>query len=113
MIRDKSSREEAIESVLAGLQALILMSAKRAAGEQYSPSSDPDASDDLIADRKIDMAKLRSLRVQFENLATGVIENPRCWAVQTFFSSQREADEALKELSERFPQAFVSSREIW
>jgi hypothetical protein len=66
------SRDEAIEQVLAGLSFLIMHNATCAAREQYAPQCNPDSSDDEIKERKEFVAKLRELRIEFENVVTGL-----------------------------------------
>lgn len=67
------TQAEAIESVLAGLQALIVSNLKGVAQEQYFPCSNPDDMDDRIAQGKQRATQLRAIRNDFENLITGVL----------------------------------------
>lgn len=117
MARDAMSREEAAASVLEGLQAMILLTARRAAGEQYAPSPDPDGSDDQIKWRKREMEELRRLRTRFEEIATGVLVDEPVWEVSVLFKDRAMAAEfsakllngEAKELCER-PAPFVTMR---
>lgn len=70
---DIGSRAQAIDGVLSGLQFLILAAAKTAASEQEHPSADADKSDDEIRRCQKEVAQLRGIRSEFEQLVTGVI----------------------------------------
>jgi hypothetical protein len=65
--------EEAIDNVVEGLCYLILNHAKCCAAEQYYPTRTADDSDDYIRDHSEWINKLRVIREQFEDLATGFI----------------------------------------
>ncbi len=74
MAKDKiETREEAIDGVLEGIQWLIKHHATAAAREQYVPSQNPDASDDEIKENKRWVERLRTLRLDFEDLVTGLL----------------------------------------
>lgn len=66
-------KDVAINSVIEGLNYLILSHAKTAACEQDAPRANADMSDEIIKRNKEDLAKLRTLREQFENIVTGVL----------------------------------------
>lgn len=68
------TRQEAISKVLDGLQWLIVHHANATAREQYMPHESPDASDDYIKENKEWVDHLRKIRLQFEDLVTGLIE---------------------------------------
>jgi len=68
-----NTRNEAIASVIEGLCFLIVNHATCAASEQWSPSRTPDDSDDYIRGHSEWVNKLRRIREDFENLATGFI----------------------------------------
>ena len=68
------TRQEAVEQVLSGLQALIMMGAAAAASEQYAPThANPDDMDDAIKAGRESMLAFRRIREEFENLVTGII----------------------------------------
>ncbi len=68
-----TNSQEAIASVIDGLCFLIINHAKCAASEQWSPRRTSDDSDDYIRDHSEWIGKLRKIREDFENLATGFI----------------------------------------
>lgn len=61
-------RDEAIQSVLSGLQRLIVIGKNATTARAYSPSCNPDNDDDIINEGKKQVAKLRDIRQQFEDL---------------------------------------------
>jgi hypothetical protein len=67
------TREEAVKQVLDGLQWLIVNHSHAAAREQYMPRESPDASDDYIKDHKEWVESLRKIRLEFEDLVTGIL----------------------------------------
>lgn len=67
------TREEAVRSILSGLQYLIQNHATCAASEQYAPVYQGDISDDTIREHKEWVKELRSLREKFEDLVTGLL----------------------------------------
>jgi hypothetical protein len=71
---DIDTRQEAISQVLDGLQWLIIHHANSTAREQYLPRESPDASDDYIKENKEWVQNLRKIRLEFEDLVTGLIE---------------------------------------
>lgn len=74
MAKDKiETREEAIDSVLNGIQFLIMNHATEAASEQYAPTKHSDAMDDHIKEHKRWVERLRTLRLDFEDLVTGLL----------------------------------------
>lgn len=73
-IQDTKTREDCVAQVLDGLQWLIIHHSHSAAREQYLPRESPDASDDYIKDHKEWVSKLRTIRGEFENLVTGLLD---------------------------------------
>jgi hypothetical protein len=69
-----SSRDSSVNMVLDGLQSLIVTSLSSCARRQYVPTHDPDSDDDLIKDASKQVKELRRIRVEFENLMMGYIE---------------------------------------
>ena len=67
------TREEAVKQVLDGLQWLIINHSHAAAREQYIPRESADTSDELIKDHKEWIKKLRKIRIEFEDLTTGLL----------------------------------------
>jgi hypothetical protein len=65
--------QEAIDSVIVGINYLILNHARCTAREQYNPTECPDDSDEYINQHKSYVSKLRLMRNEFENLVTGMI----------------------------------------
>lgn len=70
----KNSIEDANKLVIDTLSSLITAHLLRAAYEQYTPSSDPDKMDSIIADGQKKAKELRRLREEFENISTGIID---------------------------------------
>lgn len=72
---DIDTRQEAVNQVLDGLQWLIIHHATSTAREQYAPTrhSDPDGMDDYIKENKEWVENLRKIRLEFENLVTGIL----------------------------------------
>lgn len=68
-----TNTQEAIASVIDGLCFLIINHAQCAASEQWSPRRTSDDSDDYIRNHSEWVCKLRQIREDFENLATGFI----------------------------------------
>lgn len=66
-------RTDAVRAVLSGIQFLIMTHATTCAREQYVSSSDVDKSDEVIAENKDYVSRLRGMREMFENLVTGII----------------------------------------
>jgi len=71
---DIDTRDDAIKNVLSGLQWLIMHHAGSTAREQYAPSMHADGSDDHIKENKEWVGKLRTIRGEFENLVTGILD---------------------------------------
>jgi hypothetical protein len=67
MKNDSMTKQEAIQSVLDGLQALIGMHARATVYREFNPTSDPDSDDDVIAAAKRQLAFLRDMRTRFED----------------------------------------------
>jgi hypothetical protein len=65
------SRDEAINHVVMGLAYLIQNHANCAACEQWAPSRTGDESDEYIRNHKEWVKKLRKLREEFEDIASG------------------------------------------
>jgi hypothetical protein len=65
--------DQEIKKVLDGLNALILIHLNNAAHQQYSPDHDPDSMDAKIADGKIKVASLRTIRLAFEDTITLIL----------------------------------------
>lgn len=70
---DIDTREEAVSQVLDGLQWLIVHHARATASEQYAPDKHADASDDYIKEHKQWVERLRKIRLDFEDLTTGLL----------------------------------------
>lgn len=95
------SRNDAIEMVLRGLQTMILVASRAAAGEQYFPSADADHSDDVILWRKEEMKKLRRLRAEFEDLTSGILSNRdvQAWVLEVVALKRSKLEDCEKLLS--------------
>jgi hypothetical protein len=72
-IQDTKTRQEAISQVLDGLQWLIMHHATSAASEQYAPTRNGDDMDDHIKEQKEWVEKIRKIRLDFEDLVTGLL----------------------------------------
>jgi len=94
-----STRNEAIASVIEGLCFLIVNHATCAASEQWNPSRTSDESDDYIRDHSEWVNKLRKIREDFENLATGFI--PR-YEPSTYQVVKEQIAGAAKEVFEGY-----------
>ena len=70
---NKTSIEISNKRVIKHLSNLITAHLLNAAYEQYTPSSDPDKMDSIIADGQKKAKELRRLREEFENISTGII----------------------------------------
>jgi hypothetical protein len=71
---DIDTRDDAIKNVLDGLQWLIMHHARSTAAEQYAPRMSSDSSDDHIKENKEWVENLRKIRLEFEDLVTGLLE---------------------------------------
>ena len=74
-IQDTKTREDYVAQVLDGLQWLIIHHSHSAAREQYIPRESPDASDDYIKDHKEWVENLRKIRLEFEDIVTGLLKD--------------------------------------
>lgn len=61
------TKEEAINNVLTGMQVLICMGAKATAHRYFAPQ-DPDSDSDVMESGRLQVATLRKLREEFEDL---------------------------------------------
>lgn len=68
-----NSREEAINSVLNGLQYLIMTAGASCARQQYWPDRDSDSSDDMIKAQRQFFDQMRIMRDNFEEVLTGLL----------------------------------------
>ena len=70
---DREERKDLHLDTVDNLSRLIRQHLIEAAYQQYTPSSDPDKSDSIIADGQKKAKELRRLREEFENITTGII----------------------------------------
>ena len=70
---NKEDRKDLHLNTVDNLSQLIRQHLIEAAYQQYTPSSDPDKSDSIIADGQKKAKELRRLREEFENITTGII----------------------------------------
>lgn len=70
---DREERKDLHLNTVDNLSRLIRQHLIEAAYQQYTPSSDPDKSDSIIADGQKKAKELRRLREEFENITTGII----------------------------------------
>jgi hypothetical protein len=68
MRNGRMTKEEAVQSVLDGLQALIAAGASATVDREFNPTHDPDSDEEHIAAGKKQVKFLRDLRAQFENV---------------------------------------------
>jgi hypothetical protein len=68
MRNGRMTKEEAVQSVLDGLQALIAAGASATVNREFNPTSDPDSDDDYVAAGRSQLRFLRDMRAQFENV---------------------------------------------
>jgi hypothetical protein len=62
------NKQEAVEAVLQGLQALIAKGCHATAYKYFCPSHDPDGDGDTIEAGREQVKALRKMREEFENL---------------------------------------------
>jgi len=65
--------EEEFDNIISSLSSLILHYGRIQANEEHFPCNDPDNMDDVIARNKENVVKLRSIRLEIENLYTGAL----------------------------------------
>lgn len=70
---NKDERKDLHLNTVDNLSQLIRQHLIEAAYQQYTPSSDPDKSDSIIADAGNKAKELRRIREEFENITTGII----------------------------------------
>lgn len=70
---NREDRKDLHLNTVDNLSQLIRQHLIEAAYQQYTPSSDPDKSDSIIADGQKKAKELRRLREEFENITTGII----------------------------------------
>ena len=70
---NREDRKDLHLNTVDNLSQLIRQHLIEAAYQQYTPSSDPDKSDSIIADGQKKAKELRRLREEFENVTTGII----------------------------------------
>ena len=70
---NREDRKDLHLNTVDNLSQLIRQHLIEAAYQQYTPSSDPDKSDSIIADGQKKAEELRRLREEFENITTGII----------------------------------------
>lgn len=70
---NREERKDLHLNTVDNLSQLIRQHLIEAAYQQYTPSSDPDKSDSIIADGQKKAKELRRLREEFENVTTGII----------------------------------------
>ena len=70
---DTTRRENIHLDTVHNLSILIRQHLISAAYQQYTPDSDPDKSDSMIADAQTKAKELRRIREEFENITTGII----------------------------------------
>lgn len=70
---NREDRKDLHLNMVDSLSQLIRQHLIEAAYQQYTPSSDPDKSDSIIADGQKKAKELRRLREEFENITTGII----------------------------------------
>jgi hypothetical protein len=104
-----NTRNEAIASVIEGLCFLIVNHATCAASEQWNPSRTSDDSDDYIRDHSEWVNKLRRIREDFENLATGFIPRHEPSAYQV---TKEQITEAAKEVFEGYTKPTKADEDI-
>lgn len=68
MVTHRLLKDEAVESVLSGIQSLIALGASATARHAYCPSHDPDADSDAMSEGRQQVEALRKMRQEFENL---------------------------------------------
>ena len=71
---DREERKDLHLNTVDNLSQLIRQHLIEAAYQQYTPNSDPDKSDSIIADGQKKAKELRRLREEFENITTGIIQ---------------------------------------
>ena len=71
---NREDRKDLHLNTVDNLSQLIRQHLIEAAYQQYTPSSDPDKSDSIIADGQKKAKELRRLREEFENITTGIIQ---------------------------------------
>lgn len=71
-INETKERDIAVV-IVAGLSEMIRTQSEALAAEQHAPSRHVDDSDDFMKRVKNEIAKLRAMREEFENLVTGVV----------------------------------------
>ena len=70
---NREDRKDLHLNTVDNLSQLIRQHLIEAAYQQYTPSSDPDKADSIIADGQRKAKELRRLREEFENITTGII----------------------------------------
>ena len=70
---NREERKDLHLNTVDNLSQLIRQHLIEAAYQQYTPNSDPDKSDSIIADGQKKAKELRRLREEFENITTGII----------------------------------------
>ena len=70
---NREDRKDLHLNTVDNLSQLIRQHLIEAAYQQYTPSSDPDKSDSIIADGQKKAKELRRIREEFENVTTGII----------------------------------------
>lgn len=70
---NRDERKDLHLNTVDNLSQLIRQHLIEAAYQQYTPSSDPDKSDSIIADAGNKAKELRRIREEFENITTGII----------------------------------------
>jgi len=71
---NRNERHEEEDAIVAGISVLIKQHLRLQAMQEYCPVADPDTMDAEIADAKKRVAELRRIRVEFEDIITGVLK---------------------------------------